>query len=85
MPHKTGNSTFVVKAGYLMRDAKIHEGSLYLTGDVNTTTTIEVIAAPSEFGTIYFNDEPLTTNLINSRHLGKVEYNPPALSLPNFS
>jgi hypothetical protein len=85
LPHEADSETFIVKAGYLMRSAEIRKGSLYLTGDVNSTTTVEVIATPCKIHAVYFNEERLNTTKHQSRHVGTVEYKRPSLSLPDFS
>lgn len=76
----------IVKAGYLIRTAAIDGEELRLTGDVNATTEVEVISAPSQnIERIVFNGERLDT--VKSQH-GKlsatIHYEPPALSLPDL-
>lgn len=74
----------VVKAGYLVRTANVSNNSLYLTGDVNRTTTIEVIASSLDCdGKLYFNDELVAdARLINRRLSGTVYFEEPKIDLP---
>ncbi|KIW06877.1 uncharacterized protein PV09_02553 [Verruconis gallopava] len=47
-----------IKGGYLMRTASISGSTLKITGDINATTTIEIIAgAPKPLSALYFNGE----------------------------
>ncbi|KAE8454333.1 hypothetical protein EG329_005258 [Mollisiaceae sp. DMI_Dod_QoI] len=92
-PEPVGNftsmskSTVVVKAGYLLRSAAIEGNSLRLTGDINCTTTLEVIAAPSDMlSSITFNDSPLnTTKSSKGTLVAKVDFEAPEVILPDFS
>lgn len=56
--YAAANSTSIIvrAAGYLIRTAYIHGSNIALVGDVNTTTTIEVIGgAPDRESTMTFN------------------------------
>ncbi|KIX93286.1 uncharacterized protein Z520_10929 [Fonsecaea multimorphosa CBS 102226] len=76
----------VVKGGYLMRTAAMADANLYLTGDLNCTTTVELISSPSEVECIFFNGEQLTTS---TNAQGKLEsminFVEPSLSLPSLA
>lgn len=50
-------SSLIVKGGYLMRSASISGKNVYLTGDVNGTTTVEVIAGAPANANLYFNSK----------------------------
>ncbi|KAE8380239.1 glycoside hydrolase superfamily [Aspergillus bertholletiae] len=75
----------IVKAGYLVRNASIRNGHLILSGDVNTTTPIEIISTPQEVHGIVFNNRLLNTTLSSTKRLhGRVLYDPPLISLPTL-
>ncbi|PIG88964.1 beta-galactosidase [Aspergillus arachidicola] len=75
----------IVKAGYLVRSASIQNDHLVLSGDVNATTTVEVISTPQEVRGIVFNDQLLNTTLSSRGKLqGSVLYHPPTISLPSL-
>lgn len=80
----TGNYTspsktkIIAKAGYLLRTATINGDDLHLTGDINSTTTIEVIGSPLSGGSVYFNGEALPSSNI-------VTFTPPQVSIPSLS
>jgi hypothetical protein len=53
-----GQASAIIKGGYLMRTAHIDGATLMITGDINETTTIEVIAgAPDSLNALIFNDK----------------------------
>jgi len=83
--HSTTEDMIVVKAGYLLRHATLSHRSLYLTGDVNTTTQVEVIAAPQHYDSVYFNNKEISGRFENGRWEGTVEYVAPNLTLHNFN
>ena len=75
----------IVKAGYLVRSASIQNDHLILSGDINATTTVEVISTPQEVRGVVFNNQLLNTTLSSRRKLlGSVQYNPPIISLPSL-
>lgn len=83
-----GNSTVIVKAGYLLRAAAVEGSTLNLIGDVNATTEIEVVAAPVGCcNSITFNSATLKTGSCkDSRRLSAVvDYKTPPLDLPRLS
>ena len=53
-------SSIIVKGGYLMRSASISGNNVYLTGDVNATTTVEVVAGAPANANLYFNGKAVT-------------------------
>ncbi|KIW34995.1 uncharacterized protein PV07_01722 [Cladophialophora immunda] len=76
----------VVKGGYLLRTASIDGSTLHLTGDINSTTTFEVISAPSEISAATLNGQIISTSVDSQGKLsGTVVFVPPTLSLPNLS
>ena len=75
----------IVKAGYLVRSASIQDNHLVLSGDVNATTTVEVISTPQEVHGIVFNNQSLNTILSSRGKLqGSVPYHPPTISVPSL-
>lgn len=76
----------LVGGGYLMRSAKIVGTKLELIGDINATTTIEVISAPTLVESISFNGlhSPISKTKIGSSTF-TVEYNPPRIEIPSIS
>lgn len=78
------NSSVIVKAGYLLRTVEISGSALKLTGDVNSTTDIEIIAAPNAVSSLYFNEKMVTTKMINGRLQGRINYIRPHLKLPDL-
>ena len=51
----------IAKAGYLLRTATVSGNNLYLTGDLNATTTLEIIGGlPSKDCSVYFNNQPVS-------------------------
>lgn len=54
-------SAVIVKAGYLLRTATIDQNTLLLVGDLNTTTSVEIIGAPSYISSLSFNGQIIPT------------------------
>ncbi|KAL7652749.1 hypothetical protein ACMYSQ_010009 [Aspergillus niger] len=80
------NRSVIVKAGYLLRTAEIIGTSLYLTGDINTTTTIELISAPQPVTSILFNKNRIPTTITSlGRLTGTLTYHKPNISLPDLT
>ncbi|KAI0434018.1 glycoside hydrolase superfamily [Xylaria sp. FL1042] len=81
------DASVVVKAGYLMRRATISDNCLYLSGDVNATTVIEVISSPLGCGSeLYFNDKPVENiQCIEGRLTGTIPFQKPEVILPDLS
>lgn len=80
------DASVIVKAGYLLRNATVSANSLHLWGDVNQTTTIEVITAPLTSGaTLYFNGKQVNTKIVEGRLTGTITYSEPAIILPDLN
>lgn len=77
----------IAKAGYLLRSASVVSNAVYLSGDVNSTTVIEVIGgAPSSSAAIFFNGEQRNTSTTAWGTLSApVLYDPPTISVPDLS
>jgi hypothetical protein len=82
----TPSSSLIVKAGYLIRTASISNGNIHLVGDLNATTTIEVIGGAHEnINGISFNGEKLQTKRDRNGFLkGTVAFSSPNIELPNL-
>ncbi|QKX56339.1 uncharacterized protein TRUGW13939_03440 [Talaromyces rugulosus] len=83
----TKGSPVVINGGYLLRQASISSTDVSISGDVNTTTTIEIVAGLlSGASTITFNGQRLHTTVhADGRLSATVEYSQPNIKLPNFS
>lgn len=85
----TGNFTspsktkMIVSGGYLMRSASIKGSQVALTGDVNATTTIEIIAgAPSPCSAVLFNNKSYSVKqAANGTVSFTVPYAPPNVNI----
>lgn len=80
-------SAAIVKAGYLLRAVESKGNSLRLVGDLNTTTSIEIIGgAPQALQQLTFNGKELK---FKQDHNGVVTatatYQKPKVSVPNLS
>lgn len=91
-PAPTGNYTsqkkdlVIAKAGYLMRTASVSGNSLYLTGDLNATTTLEILTSPRNVRNVYFNERKLRdVKLDHGRLTTTLEYQQPKLKLPDLT
>ena len=81
----TDISAPIIKAGYLLRTATMQDLTLQLTGDINCTTTIEVIGAP-HFTCLTFNNETIPFQDIGAGvYSGTVDFHQPDFSLPDLS
>lgn len=80
------DASVIVKAGYLLRNASFSDGDLHLWGDVNQTTTIEVIAPPLPVeAALFFNgDEVERVERSEGRTTGTIEFKSPDISMPDF-
>ncbi|KAL7275683.1 hypothetical protein RUND412_001370 [Rhizina undulata] len=75
----------IVKAGYLIRSAEISGGVLYLKGDVNATTPIEVIA-DVDVTSVQFNGKNLgVSKSTYGSLLGSIDFSTPTIDLPELS
>ncbi|KAK7221447.1 hypothetical protein V2G26_009450 [Clonostachys chloroleuca] len=75
----------IVRGGYLIRSAKIDSASLYLSGDVNSTTEIEVVGAPIIPRHVFFNGEAVQISTGKAGMTATVQYISPNISLPDLS
>ncbi|KAB8229654.1 glycoside hydrolase family 35 protein [Aspergillus alliaceus] len=82
-PSRVTNSV-IVKAGYLIRSASIEGDVLYLRGDVNATTELEVIWAPRNISSLVFNGEEVQADLSTGRLTGIVHFTAPQIAPPDL-
>lgn len=76
----------LIRGGYLLRSAAIRDDNLFLTGDINATTTFEVIAGAPDISSIYFNGEQINDiDTSQSRPQFTIPYEPPDIQLPTLS
>ncbi|KAF2676592.1 glycoside hydrolase family 35 protein [Lentithecium fluviatile CBS 122367] len=81
------SSDLIVSVGYLLRSATIADGKINLIGDINATTTIEVIGGAHESITgLTFNGADVPTTLDRNGFLsGTLDFSTPRVSLPAMS
>ena len=86
----TGNASYtqavVLRAGYLMRTAEVSSSCLYLTGDLNATTPLEVISGVPKIDSLYFNGQSIAfqqadTGIVTSN----LSYSAPSFAVPDLS
>lgn len=76
----------IANGGYLLRTATKVGTSLYITGDLNTTSTLEIVAGPSGSDNIYFNDRKVQgVESANGRLSATLPYSPPSFDIPDMS
>ncbi|KAH7414044.1 beta-galactosidase precursor [Phaeosphaeria sp. MPI-PUGE-AT-0046c] len=84
-PHSNANPV-ILQAGYLVRTAKVDGTKLMLSGDVNSTTTVEVFGgAPSSLSKLTFNgkDVDFTTSK-DGVISASVEFAAPQIEIPKL-
>ncbi|CZR68484.1 related to beta-galactosidase [Phialocephala subalpina] len=78
------DKSVIVKAGYLVRSAKILGEALYLTGDINRTTEIEVISTPTKVSSLFFNGKEVKAQVNNGRLTGSLSFTTPNIVIPDL-
>ncbi|KAI9660230.1 MAG: hypothetical protein M1831_003537 [Alyxoria varia] len=80
-------SDLIVRAGYLMRTARIEGNEIKLTGDLNCSKPLEIISgAPLKLASLRFNGKPLQfTQDHNTVVSSSLEYQKPNFDLPNLT
>jgi hypothetical protein len=83
----TPGSDLIVNAGYLIRKASIQNGKIHLIGDVNATTTVEIVGgAHANVSGLSFNGADLsTTSDSNGFIRGSVPFSTPSIEIPDMS
>jgi hypothetical protein len=84
---RTEKTSAIVRGGYLLRTAIVQRQSLYITGDLNGTTTLEVLGgAPKNLSTLYFNGKQVPFIKDSSGIIkGRLELPPIGMTLPTLS
>ncbi|KAF4539570.1 Glycosyl hydrolase family 35 [Lasiodiplodia theobromae] len=82
----TKKTSVIAKAGYLLRSAHVSKGSLHLTGDINSTTDLEIISGVDpNCSLITFNGQPASNfSLEGGRLHTTIKYREPDFSLPDL-
>lgn len=78
------NTSVILKAGYLMRNASIVDSVLYLHGDINATTTLEISAAPLECKQVFFNNQLIISDM-NTTQQATLAFIPSNVTVPDLS
>ena len=80
-------SAAIIKAGYLLRTVEANGNTLAITGDLNATTSIEVIGgAPASVSCLTFNGQSIAFNQSQTGVVtGSAAYTVPEFSIPNLS
>ncbi|KAI1355609.1 glycoside hydrolase family 35 protein [Xylaria sp. FL0043] len=82
----SSKDTVIAKAGYLLRTATKSGTSLHLTGDLNATADLEIVAGLPGSNNVYFNAKKVPgVKSVNGRLTGELTYTPPALTLPDLA
>lgn len=78
--------TVIAKAGYLLRTAHKVGTSLHLTGDLNATSTLEVVAGLPGSNSVFFNGAKVSgVKSSNGRLSATLPYAPPTIGIPDLS
>lgn len=82
----TLSSDLIVHAGYLVRSASISNGKIDLIGDINATTTIEVIGGAHEnVNGLSWNGKDLQAKRDRNGFLsGSISFTAPKIKIPNL-
>jgi hypothetical protein len=85
-PHDNSNA-IILKAGYLVRTAKVSGTTLALTGDLNTTTTpLEILGGASNITALTFNGETFPFNTSQAGTItSTLTYSTPDIKVPSLS
>lgn len=80
-------SALIINGGYLLRSAKVDGSCLHLVGDLNATTTFEVVGgAPESLSKLTFNGESVEFTQAESGIVtAEVEYTKPSFAIPDLS
>ncbi len=76
----------ILKAGYLVRNLSLDGSSLYVRGDINASTNVELIAAPVAVDRIFLNGDEVTLQKTDYGTLqATVDFTEPDLSIPSLA
>lgn len=74
----------IINGAYLIRNATMQGNTLSLVGDTNTTTTLEVVAAPASFDNVQWNGKQLCCRGGRTTTC-QINYQPPSYQLPDLA
>lgn len=85
-PHDASKPV-IVKAGYLVRTAKVTGSTLAITGDLNATMPLEVLGgAPASLSKLTFNDKEVSFNVSKEGVVsGSLDFAKPNFAVPKLS
>lgn len=80
-------TSVIVEAGYLIRSVAMSGSTLQLQGDLNATTPLRIIGAPTGTTSVEFNGQKLAinSNPTTGELTSTLTYDPPTLNLPALS
>lgn len=80
------DNPIIVKGGYLLRSVDVSQGTLAISGDLNKTSSFEIIAPAASSRAVTFNGAPLSLSKTPYGTLvAKKAVNLPAVTVPNLS
>ncbi|KAF9878523.1 beta-galactosidase [Colletotrichum karsti] len=83
---RQSKTPIVAKGPYLLRNATFSNNTLHLTGDLNQTTTLEVLGGVPEGSALSFNGLAVESLLWNNGRLkANLAFQEPSFTLPNLS
>ncbi|KAL3474533.1 putative beta-galactosidase A [Aspergillus californicus] len=84
--HESNPDAIIIKAGYLVRSAKVDGSTLSISADFNETTEVEIVGAVAKIKTLKINGETRqTTRNIVGNLITNINYKIPAFHLPNLN
>ncbi|RDB20455.1 putative beta-galactosidase A [Hypsizygus marmoreus] len=84
--HFNTENPIIVKGGYLLRSVSIAGSALAIQGDLNNSTTFEIIAPAAASKSVTFNGSPLSlTKSTYGTLVAKRNVNLPSVTIPNLS
>lgn len=85
-PHDSSNP-IILQAGYLVRSAKSEGDALALVGDMNSTTSIEILGgAPSSLSKLTFNGDDFDFKVSKGGTItANIDYPKPRLNIPQIN
>jgi hypothetical protein len=80
-------TSVIIEAGYLVRNAVVDQGGLYVEGDLNSTVPMNIIGAPESAHKLFLNGAELaySTNSVTNEWSTVLEYETPAFELPDLA
>jgi beta-galactosidase len=86
IPPKEGKSSIIARGPYLLRNATFSDETLHLTGDINATTTVEILGGIPANSSVTFNGVALPeVRRAHGRLQAELVFEEPSLDLPILS